>query len=132
MAATCPIAGRRSLRKGEHMVSITSTRLPSTGHSEYRASVRVGGAAFQVSALIDSGAEGNFMDSGLATHLGISSIALAVPISARTLFGTPLTKITRVTEFITLTLSGNHPEEIQFFLIPLAHCSSRVGSPLAG
>ncbi len=57
------------------------------------------------------------MDFGLATHLGISSIALTEPISARTLCGTLLTKITRVTKFVTLTLSGNHAVEIQFFLI---------------
>ncbi len=57
------------------------------------------------------------MDFGLATRLGISSVALTEPISARTLCGTLLTKITRVTKFVTLTLSGNHAEEIQLFLI---------------
>ncbi len=94
------------------MVSMTSTRLPSGGRSEFLASVWAGGAAFRVSALIDSGAEGDFMDFGLATRLGILSIALTEPISARTLCGILLTKITRVTKFVTLTLSGN-----QFFLI---------------
>ncbi len=120
MEAVCPVAGQSSSRKGENMVSVTSTRLPSGGRSEFRASVRVGGAAFQVSALIDSGAEGDFMDYGLAKCLGILSIALAEPISARTLCGTLLTKITRVKnvkKFVTLTLSGNHAEEIRFFLI---------------
>ncbi len=73
-------------------MSVTSTRLQSGGHSEFRALVRVG-AAFQVSALIDSGAESNFMDSVLATHLGISSVALAEPISARTFCGTLLTRL---------------------------------------
>ncbi len=34
MAAACPVAGRRPSRKGEHMVSVTSTRLPSGGRSE--------------------------------------------------------------------------------------------------
>ncbi len=74
MEAVCPVAGQSSSRKGENMVSVTSTRLPSGGRSEFRASVRVGGAAFQVSALIDSGAEGDFMDYGLAKCLGILSI----------------------------------------------------------
>ncbi len=118
VAAACPAVGRssRSL-KGEHMVSITSTRLPSGGRAEFLASVRVGGAAFRISALIDSGAEGDFMDFELATRLGISSVALTEPISAKTLCGTLLTKITRVTQCVTLILSGNHAEEIQFFLI---------------
>ncbi len=98
-------------------MSITLTRLPSGGRAEFLASVRVGGAAFRVSTLIDSGAEGDFMDFGLATRLGISSVALTDPISAKTLCGTLLTKITRVTQCVTLILSGNHAEEIQFFLI---------------
>ncbi len=71
------------------------------------------GSGFQVSALIDSGVEGDFMDSGLAAHLGISSVALAEPISARTLCGFLLTKTTHITKFVTLTLSGNHVEEIR-------------------
>ncbi|KAL0147091.1 hypothetical protein M9458_057615 [Cirrhinus mrigala] len=117
VAAVCPVAGRRSSRKEEHRVSVTSTRLPSGGRAEFLASLRFGGAVFQVSTLIGSGAEGDFMDSGLATRLGISSVALAKPISARTLCGTLLIKITHVTKFVTLTLSGNHAEEIRFFLI---------------
>ncbi len=117
VAAACSVPGRHSSHKGEHMVSITSTRLPFGGRAEFLASVRFGGAAFRVSALIDSGAEGDFMDFGLATRLGILSIALTEPISAWTLCGTLLTEITRVTKFVTLTLSGNHAEEIQFFLI---------------
>ncbi len=70
VAAACPVVGRssRSPLKGEHMVSITSTRLPSGGRAVFLASVRVGGAAFRVSTLIDSGAEGDFMDFGLATR----------------------------------------------------------------
>ncbi len=117
MAAACPVAGRRPSRRGEHMVNVTTTRLPSGGRAEFLASLRFGGAVFQVSALIDSGAEGDFMDSGLATSLEISSVALAEPISARTLCGTLLTNITHVTKFVTLTLSGNHAEEIRFLLI---------------
>ncbi len=57
------------------------------------------------------------MDSGLATRLGLPFVALAEPISARTLCGTLLTRITHATKFVTLTLSGNHAEEIRFLLI---------------
>ncbi len=117
VAAACPVVGRRSSRKGEHMVSVTKTRLPSGGCAEFLASLRFGGAAFQVSALINSGVEGDFMDSGLATRLGILSVALAEPISARTLCSTLLTNITHITKFVNLTLFGNHAEEIWFLLI---------------
>ncbi len=57
------------------------------------------------------------MDSGLARRLGLPSVALADPILARTLCGTLLTRITHATKFVTLTLSGNHAEEICFLLI---------------
>ncbi len=38
VAAVCSVVGWRSSRKGEHMVSITSTRLPSGGRAEFLAS----------------------------------------------------------------------------------------------
>uniref|UniRef100_A0A9J7XNI1 ribonuclease H n=1 Tax=Cyprinus carpio carpio TaxID=630221 RepID=A0A9J7XNI1_CYPCA len=117
VVAACPVAGRCFSCKGERMVSVTNTRLPPGGRSEFQASVQFGGAVFQVSALIDSGPEGDFMDSRLATSLGSSAVALAEPISARTLCGTHLTNITHTTQFVTLTLSGNHAEEIKFHLI---------------
>ncbi len=98
-------------------MSVTSTQLPSGGRCEFQASLLFKGTVYQVVALIDSGAEGDFMDSGLATRLGLPSVALAEPISARTLCGTLLTRITHDTKFVTLTLSGNHAEEIRFLLI---------------
>lgn len=69
-------------------------------------------AAYQVSALISSGARADFMDTELAACLGVLPIPLA-----RTLCGTHLIRITHSTKFITLTLSGNHAEEIHFLLI---------------
>ncbi|KAI2644103.1 Transposon Tf2-6 polyprotein [Labeo rohita] len=102
MVAACPVAWQH---------------LPSKGGQKFQALLRVKGAVHQVSALIDSGAEGDFMDAGLAMHLGISSVALAEPISAKTLCSTLLFRITHATRFITLTLSGNHSEEIHFLLI---------------
>ncbi|KAL1259006.1 hypothetical protein QQF64_009583 [Cirrhinus molitorella] len=113
VVAACPAARQRSPHKGGQKVSVTRARLPPGGRSELQASLLVQGAVYQVSALIDSGAEGDFMDVGLARRLGIPSIALAEPISARTLCGTSFFRITHATEFVTLTLSGNHAEEIR-------------------
>ncbi len=117
VAASCPAARRRSPLKGVRTVSVTSTQLPSGGRCEFQASLLFKETVNQVVALIDSGAEGDFMDVGLATRLGLPSVALAEPISARTLCGTLLTRITHATKFVTLTLSGNHAEEIRFLLI---------------
>ncbi len=106
VAASCPAARRRSPLKGVRTVSVTSTQLPSGGRCEFQASLLFKETVNQVVALIDSGAEGDFMDVGLATRLGLPSVALAEPISARTLCGTLLTRITHATKFVTLTLSG--------------------------
>ncbi len=89
-----------------------SEELPSYGRCEFQASLLFNGAVYQVLALIDSGAEGNFIDSGLATSLGLPSVALAEPILTRTLCGTLLTRIIHATKFVTLILSSNHAEEI--------------------
>ncbi len=117
VAASCPAVRRHSPFKGELTVSVTGTQLPSGGRCEFQASLLVKGTIYQVGALINSGAEGDFMDSGLARRLGLPSVALADPILARTFCGTLLTRITHATKFVTLTLSGNHAEEIRFLLI---------------
>ncbi len=117
VAASCPAVRRHSPFKGERTVSVTGTQLPSGGRCEFQASLLVKGAVYQVGALIDSRAEGDFMDSGLARRLVLPSVALADPILARTLCGTLFTRITHATKFVTLTLSGNHAEEIRFLLI---------------
>ncbi len=117
MAASCPAVRRHSPLKGERTVSVTGTQLPSGGRCEFQASLLVKGTVCQVGALIDSGVESDFMDSGLARRLRLPSVALAYPILARTLCGTLLTRITHATKFVTLTLSGNHAEEIRFLLI---------------
>uniref|UniRef100_A0A8C1LRZ5 Gypsy retrotransposon integrase-like protein 1 n=1 Tax=Cyprinus carpio TaxID=7962 RepID=A0A8C1LRZ5_CYPCA len=117
VAASCPVKGRRFSAKEGRTVSVTNTLLPSGGRSVLQASLQFNKTSYQVSALIDSGAEGDFMDNELAARLGVPSVPLAEPISARTLCGTHLTRITHSTRFITLTLSGNHAEEIRFLLI---------------
>ncbi len=117
VAASCPAARQRSLLKRARTVSVTGTQLPSGGRCEFQASLLFKGTVYQVAALIDLGAEGDFMDSGLTIHLGLPSVVLAEPISARTLCSTLLTRITHATKFVTLTLSGNHAEDIRFLLI---------------
>ncbi len=117
VAASCPAVRRHSPLKGERTVSVTGTQLPSGGRCEFQASLLVKGTVYQVGALIDSGVESDFMDSGLARRLRLPSVALAYPILARTLCGSLLTRITHATKFVTLTLSGNHAEEIRFLLI---------------
>ncbi len=67
-------------------------------------------------ALIDSGAEGNFLDSDLADRLRLPVIALSQPITVHALNGLSLPSITHSTGPLRLVTSGNHTETIQFLL----------------
>ncbi|KAL0151676.1 hypothetical protein M9458_053077, partial [Cirrhinus mrigala] len=73
-------------------------------------------------ALVDSGAEGNFMDIDLALHLHIPIVPLTHKISVNAFNGQPLPDITHTTGQITLITSGNHSERITLLLTssPLA------------
>lgn len=70
--------------------------------------------------LLDSGAEGNFLDIILAHQLKVPVIPLIHPISVNALSGQVLPFVTHSTGPVSLTTSGN--EEIHFMLIdsPLA------------
>ncbi len=107
-----PLSGERS-----RTVSVTAALLPSGGRTTLPAVLQSEGVTHTVAALVDSGAEGDFMDIELARRWGIPIFPLAESISAKTLCGTPLTRITAVTGLVHLITSGNHTEEIRFLLI---------------
>ncbi|KAL0157354.1 hypothetical protein M9458_048600, partial [Cirrhinus mrigala] len=73
-------------------------------------------------ALLDSGAEGNFMDYSFARSNQVPLSPLTDPIAVNALNGQTLPKITFVTKPVTLTVSGNHSESIPFCILdsPLA------------
>ncbi|KAG1935783.1 retrotransposable element [Pimephales promelas] len=73
-------------------------------------------------ALLDSGAEGNFMDHSFAKRLHIPLKPLSHQIHVHALNGQRLPTISLITEDITLITSGNHSETIFFYILdtPLA------------
>ncbi len=75
-----------------------------------------------VKALIDSGAEGNFLDHKTALQLEFLWFPLNSPIFVSALCGQSLPPVTHVTESVSLITSGNHTETISFLLTdsPLA------------
>jgi hypothetical protein len=77
---------------------------------------------FTCKALIDSGAEGNFLDHKTALRLRIPLVPLDPPILVTALSGQSLPPVTHVTESVSLITSGNHTETISFLLTdsPLA------------
>ncbi|KAI2653996.1 Transposon Tf2-9 polyprotein [Labeo rohita] len=80
-------------------------------------------------ALLDSGAEGNFMDYSFAlrNHVPLSPLTNTIAVSA--LNGQTLPKITLTTDPITLTVSGNHSESIPFYILDSPHAPVVLGHP---
>uniref|UniRef100_A0A8C1NZE8 Gypsy retrotransposon integrase-like protein 1 n=1 Tax=Cyprinus carpio TaxID=7962 RepID=A0A8C1NZE8_CYPCA len=105
-----PIVKRRLLSGGisARKTSSTSTLLP--------VSLRWSTHALDHHALLDSGAEGSFMDCKLATKLNIPLTSLKHPIAPFALNGHRLPVITQTTVPVSLITSGNHTEEISFYI----------------
>lgn len=73
-------------------------------------------ATYDFQALIDFGAECNFLDSDLANRLKLPVVALPQPIAVHALNGLSLPSITHTTSPVRLITSGNHTETIHFLL----------------
>lgn len=63
---------------------------------------------------MDSGSDGNFMDSSLARTLGLDSIPLPKRLKATSLDGSPLWEVSHQTTPLTMSFGKNHDEEILF------------------
>ncbi len=81
------------------------------------------------SALVDSGAEGNFLDISVAAQWGIPAILLPSPISVRSLNGLLLSSITHSTPSVSLVVSGNHREVIELYLLDSTGAPVVLGHP---
>ena len=75
------------------------------------------GNPLSVSAMVDSGSDENFIDSGFASRVGIALEQLPSPLDANALGGQHLARITHRTKPLELIVSGNHHETLQFFVI---------------
>ena len=67
-----------------------------------------------IGAFIDSGADDCFIDLEFVKQAGISLTPLPQPLSVQALNGNFLDRVTHETEPVTLTVSGNHVENIRF------------------
>ncbi|KAG1957249.1 retrotransposable element [Pimephales promelas] len=101
----------------------------AAGHFAYNCPVkgqarqlRWSGHNHDCQALVDSGAEGNFMDHGFAQRFNIPLLPLTSRIAVQALNGQDLPTISLITGPITLTTSGNHTETCSFYIMdsPLA------------
>ncbi len=102
--------GKRLLTGG---VTLTKSSLTATLLS---VKLQWSSATYDCQALIDSGAEGNFVDTDLAYRLKLPVVALSQPIAVHALNGLSLPSITHTTGPVRLITSGNHIETINFLL----------------
>uniref|UniRef100_A0A8C6PCD2 Gypsy retrotransposon integrase-like protein 1 n=1 Tax=Nothobranchius furzeri TaxID=105023 RepID=A0A8C6PCD2_NOTFU len=80
-------------------------------------------------ALIDSGCELNLLDQQLVEQLRVTTLPLQTPCRVSSLDGGSLTSITHKTTPIRLMTSGNHSEELTFFVFPSPQSPVVLGHP---
>ena len=80
-------------------------------------------------ALIDSGAEQSFLDAELVSQAGIGIEPLDSPVRVCALDGKSLALVTHRTEPLSLILSGNHRELIQFLVFSAPKTPLVLGHP---
>ncbi|XP_077065610.1 uncharacterized protein LOC143718435 [Siphateles boraxobius] len=80
-------------------------------------------------ALLDSGAEANFLDFTLAQTLGLPIATLKNTIAVSALNGQELPAITHCSHPLTFVTSGNHTEQISFLLLDSPMAPIVLGHP---
>lgn len=75
---------------------------------ELRATLCWGEQALSLTALVDSGADENFLDANLAAQAGVACEQLDTPVRANALDGKLFALVTHRTKSLHLILSGNH------------------------
>ena len=123
-------AKRPGSLEGGVLVSRIYPRSPSSEPNQlFPASLAWGLESLTVGALLDSGADECLIDVSLARQAGIPPKPLETALSAQALDGHSLGKITHRTSPISLTLSGNHIETIQFYVLHAPTAPLVLGRP---
>uniref|UniRef100_A0A8K9UM86 Gypsy retrotransposon integrase-like protein 1 n=1 Tax=Oncorhynchus mykiss TaxID=8022 RepID=A0A8K9UM86_ONCMY len=126
---SCPVKGQSSSVSGGLLVSATTPVSPSRSCTTLSVHLRWTGSSASCSALIDSGAEGCFMDETWAREHDIPLRQLKEPTALFALDGSPLPRIQRETLPLTLTVSGNHSETISFLIFRSPFTPVVLGHP---
>ena len=112
------------------LVRRSYTRSPSSDPDKlFPASLAWGLESLTVGALLDSGADECLIDVSLAHQARIPLEPLDSVLSAQVLDGHSLGKITHHTIPLSLTLSGNHVESLQFYVLQAPTAPLVLGHP---
>ncbi|KAG1930238.1 retrotransposable element [Pimephales promelas] len=127
--ASCPVKGQCSPEERGLLVSASVLDPPTCTRSTFPALLRWPGYSTSCQVLIDSGAEGNFVDEGWAREQGITLIERNDSTSIHALDGSILTRAHLATAPVSLTISGNHRETISFLVLHSPSSPVILGHP---
>jgi transposase InsO family protein len=111
------------------LASATALVPPLRTRTTFSTALHWPGSSVSCQALIDSGAEGSFIDEAWALEQGIPLIDLNQPTSVFALDGSVLEKVHRATIPVSLTVSGNHRETISFLIFHSPYIPVVLGHP---
>ncbi len=117
-----------SVDRGVLASATVLSSLPKT-RTTFPAVLRWAGFSVSCSTLIDSGAEGNFIDERWARDHDIPLVDLEDTTTVFALDGRVLSTVHRVTIPVSLTVSGNHQETIYFYIFQSPFTSIVLGHP---
>ncbi|XP_069610855.1 zinc finger protein 729-like [Ranitomeya imitator] len=117
-----------------HSLSMTSPPKElkeKNSHCSFPIKILCSGKWISSSAMIDSGAGGNFMDIAFAKEHGIKIQQRASPITMETVDGSPLISgpVDQETVPLEILLEPNHQEQLSFLLISSPHFPVILGIP---
>ena len=112
--ANCPVRGRFTGRQSR----LVSRTLFNPNSSRLFPTITLTYHHFSLShpVLVDSGADANFMDYGLAKRMGLPRQPLSQSLHARALDGRLLCKVTHHTPPVRITFADSHTETLSFHL----------------
>ncbi len=128
-AASCPLKGQSSPVDGGVLASATVISSLPRSRTTISVVIRWAGITVNGLALIDSGAEGSFIDERWAMEQGIPLLDLNDTTTVFALDGRALSTVHRITCPLSLTVSGNHRETISFFVFQSPYTPIVLGHP---
>ncbi len=128
-AASCPLKGQSSPVDGGVLASATVISSLPRSRTTISVVLRWAGITVNGLALIDSGAEGSFIDERWAMEQGIPLLDLNDTTTVFALDGRALSTVRRSTCPLSLTVSGNHRETISFFVFQSPYTPIVLGHP---
>ena len=111
---------------------MSHTSLPNSSvlsNNRFPVTVSWDNQSISVGALIDSGADDCLIDYDFAKQAGIPLVPLSTPLSVTSLNGRSLGQVTHQTLPLSLVISGNHRETIQFKVLHSSSAPLVMGRP---